>query len=63
MVKKSINPLDVRSLENSRDAIQSQIQDAKSSFDTLNDKEKELQCILQAQVFKKDLVRSLISKI
>ena len=47
---------DVRSLENSRDEIQSQIEDAKSSFITLEEKEKELEQSLQNQIFRKDLV-------
>jgi uncharacterized protein YlxW (UPF0749 family) len=49
--------VDVRSLENSRDEIQSQIEDAKSSFVSLQEKEQELNQALQKQMFKKDLVR------
>jgi uncharacterized protein YlxW (UPF0749 family) len=48
--------VDVRSLETSRDAIQSQIEDAKSSFVSLQEKELELNKVLQNQMFKKDLV-------
>lgn len=56
----SYNNLDVRSLENSRDAIQSQIEDAKSSVVSLQEKEQELTQVLQNQMFKKDLVIYII---
>ncbi len=49
--------VDVRSLENSRDEIQLQIEDAKSSFVSLQAKEHELKDVIQKQMFKKDLVR------